>query len=367
MKKSVAVFHNRGDQIAHYLRTQIRKGHWTDRLPPERLLAHELGVSRRSLRSALAKLTKEGLILDRSQAGTRLAKHRQSPKPTHSIGILFASHLQRDREHNTISGKPLQIFDEIRRIYAAQQIQLDLHSLAYLRGNRVSSHFKKLLLDSPHDCWILNAPTIAMQHWCHENKIPAIILGTVPESCKIPSVGSDHYALCRHAAGQILREGHQHIALILPSYPNNDDLQGCLGFTDMARSFPGFHGTIIQESHDQSIAGVCRLVNRLLKVTPFPTAWLVFRQGHFFTVFSHLLRLGIKIPEQVSLVCRDSDLYIGDLVPEPTRYQANTRITAHHGARLAIRLINGQCQPGERISTMPNFFPGQTLGRPPTG
>ncbi len=53
------------------LRTSILAGRWTpgDRLPPERTLSGELGVSRLTLRSSLATLASEGLVRSRQGSG----------------------------------------------------------------------------------------------------------------------------------------------------------------------------------------------------------------------------------------------------------------------------------------------------------
>lgn len=363
--KSKAVFRNRGTQVADYLRQHLNDGYWSGRLPSERDLAHQLGVSRRSLRSALLELEKEKLVITHPQSGTYVVKseHPNLPRP-HSIGIIYASRPGNKLEPSAIAGKQLLIFHEIRRIYSAQQIDLELYSCQYLKGNQVSSQFKKLFNEHTKDCWILVSPTIPMQLWCEENQIPVIIIGTVRESSPIPSAGMDHYALCKHAAGEILRHGHQEIALILPPKGQFDDERGIFGFLDGVKHSRNFHGNVLIEEHDTTIEGVCRLANRLLKTQPLPTAWLVFRQGHFFTVFSHLLRMGIRVPQDVSLVCRDADLYIHDLVPDPTRYYWDVGTVARHAAKLAIRYISGQYLPGERVNLMPDFIPGQTLGKP---
>lgn len=60
------------DVIAHQLETRILEGSLKpgDRLPPERELAVELGVSRPSLREAIQKLVSQGLLTSRQGGGT---------------------------------------------------------------------------------------------------------------------------------------------------------------------------------------------------------------------------------------------------------------------------------------------------------
>src|SRR2546423_11640486 len=62
-------------QIADQIRTLIRAGEFTagSRLPPERDLARQLGVSRPSVREALIALEVEGLV--DSRIGSGIYKH----------------------------------------------------------------------------------------------------------------------------------------------------------------------------------------------------------------------------------------------------------------------------------------------------
>lgn len=62
------------DQVAKRLRDRIAEGEWSagDRLPGERQLAEEMGVSRVSVRSALQSLKAQGFIAAVQGGGTRL-------------------------------------------------------------------------------------------------------------------------------------------------------------------------------------------------------------------------------------------------------------------------------------------------------
>jgi GntR family transcriptional repressor for pyruvate dehydrogenase complex len=60
------------DQIVQQLETMLLEGSFKpgDRLPPERQLAEQLGVSRPSLREAIQKLAARGLLVSRQGGGT---------------------------------------------------------------------------------------------------------------------------------------------------------------------------------------------------------------------------------------------------------------------------------------------------------
>lgn len=68
------------DRIAELLHTRVQQGHWRagERLPPERQLAEELGVSRPSLREAIQKLVSQGVLESRRSDGTYVQQRKQA-------------------------------------------------------------------------------------------------------------------------------------------------------------------------------------------------------------------------------------------------------------------------------------------------
>lgn len=363
MSRSETIFQSRADQAANYLRRKLKTGDWQDRLPSERALAEKLAISRRSVREALHQLEGEGFFRERSRQGVWLAPYKERKSAAHSVGVIYH---YRTRPSSLVSGKNLQILEIMQRIFEGRNIRMEIHRIAYPHTGGIPENFKKLFRDYPHDCWVLNAPTISMQIWCRQQGIPALVAGIGHESDGLPDVGVNHFALCRHAVGEMARRGHRRLALILPKEERGEDVFSREGFAAGLRDFSntGVSGHCF--SHDQSQSGVCRLADRLLGMTPKPTAWLICRQGHFITLMSHLMHKGIKIPGKISLVSRDSEAFIDDLIPSPTRYEYNPEILARQYAQLAIRIMNGQRSLGKHRYIIPTFIPGETLEPAPS-
>ena len=75
MTQDLKIVHRLSDTVAHQLEQRILEGALKtgDRLPAERELALELGVSRPSLREAIQKLASKGLVYSRQGGGTYVA------------------------------------------------------------------------------------------------------------------------------------------------------------------------------------------------------------------------------------------------------------------------------------------------------
>src|SRR3982751_2699130 len=73
-------------QIAEQLRTLISAGEWAvgTRLPAERDLARQLGVSRPSVREALIAMEVEGWVEVRTGSGVYVLDRSKAPSPGHS-------------------------------------------------------------------------------------------------------------------------------------------------------------------------------------------------------------------------------------------------------------------------------------------
>lgn len=65
--------------VCFRLREMIQKGSLGDRLPPERDLAREMGVSRQTLRTGIRSLSASGFLQSRRGSGTFVVKTEDSP------------------------------------------------------------------------------------------------------------------------------------------------------------------------------------------------------------------------------------------------------------------------------------------------
>lgn len=354
---ALPAFAGKAGHVASHLRTLIRAGQWREGLPGERQLAKELGVGRRSLRSALAELEREGVVGRSGPRGARVRQRRKRmPGKTRSIALLAPVSLSHLGSSNMV------FVDELRRIVYGRSHSFITYESGSSSPGRYFAYLKHVAETARHDCWVLLTSTPEIQDWCVRRGLPVVLAATHYRDITLPSVDVDHRALCRHAAGEILRCNHSHVALILPRNELAGDVESRLGFIE-GISKPGITHSI--HHHNETVAGLCRMADQLLAGAKCPTAWLVCRTEFFLTVFSHLQRIRTRIPQDVSLVCRDSETLLGALVPEPTRYVFDACELARHAANLAFKVAAGQDLHGQHRLIMPEFVKGRTLGPPP--
>ncbi len=358
MRRSLAAsYESKPQQVARFLKEQVHNGVWKERLPGERTLAIQLDVGRDTLRAALNLLEKDGLILERSRDGTRLRPQATpSQLASASVGVLLLMPLA------TTTYRTLHWLDEFRRMLYQQNIQMEIYD-GYVKKRRM---LPTLLTQAHHDCWVLAYPTKKALQWALSNQLPSVVVGTVDKSIPLPSVDIHYRALCRHAVGQMLQQGHRHLALLLHRREWGADLESVRGFEEGVRNaiHPGV--TALVDYHNGTPAGIGKLVDRTLARTPQPTAWIIAVAPHFLNVMTHLLRRHIDIPGQISLISQDAEPWQFFSEPQPTRYEADVAMLARQTTRAVQRVISGQRTFSRPTRVIPRLLPGATLGPPPT-
>jgi LacI family transcriptional regulator len=172
----------------------------------------------------------------------------------------------------------------------------------------------------------------------------------------------DFFALCRHATGEMLRLGHRRIALFIEQSDRAGDLESERGFEDGARSPAHADVEPIVARHDGTIDGAYAALRRLFLLAHPPTAVLVARSTFYLTTIAFLAERGLRVPRDVSLLCRDDETFLSYLRPAPARYTCNPKTYAK---RLLLQ-IQLTCSGESGAHTIhriePKYLPGPSLG-----
>lgn len=345
-------------QTMAFLVTQIDQGEWRDWLPSERSLCQRLQVSRNTLRAALAQLAAQHVIQSVHGAGNKIlaqpGKRRAAPHAGH-VAVLSPEPIERLR--------PMQSLwiDDMRALLSERGVRLRVFHGHHYFGAKPGPALEKLVRRNPHGCWILIMADENVQRWFKKNRLPCIVAGSTFPGLDLPSRDLDHHAMCRHAAGVLLGLGHRRIAMLTQKSFRAGDLESEAGLVESVRRSPHLDAEAMVIYHEASLAGVGTAIRRLLKLKPPPTALLVLHPHYYLAVVTWLARLGVRIPEDISVISRDDDPYLSFVVPVPARYEVSPHILARSLLRPVLELLEGNPVSQRAARILPEFLRGESI------
>lgn len=347
-------------QTAALLREQLAGGAWRTWLPGERALCEMLQVSRYTLRAALRTLRREGLIRAEHGAGNRILVSPTSSVPTRllasrDVGLLVCGPLDQLSLNHTLW------IDQLRALLGERGCRLHLfhgHSYHHRSPGRA---LQRLVTQHPHGCWILLLSPESVQRWFQQHGVPCVVAGSTYRGVDLAFCDVDHRAICRHAAGFMLGRGHRKIAMLAQKSRYAGDLESEAGFAEGVNQSPHADTSFVIGYHESTAQNISHAVRRLMTLKPAPTALLVMNPFHYLTVLSCLARLGLRVPEDVSLLSRDGEPYFSFLLPAPAHYAANPRLFAKTLLAPVLQLLAGEHVTQRAISIMPAFVKGASL------
>lgn len=349
----------RAAEAAAFLRERLRSGCWSQLLPGEVDLARQLQVGRNTIRAALAQLEEEGWIT--TQMGCRRRVTSLVPTVTPSESAVSTAVLLLATPLHALAPTTLLWMDTLRQQLRGSGWHLETEVQPAAFKKNPAGILAALTAGHPSSVWILHRAPQATQAWFQARQIPAVVAGTRHEGLSLPQVDTDYRAVCRHAATRLASLGHRRLGLLTSRVQLAGDAESVAGF------YEGAGGAEVELlSHNETPAGVAAVLKAAFasaRTGPRMTALFSLRAEHHATAITWLLAHGVRIPGQLSLLCRDDEPFLQHLYPEPARYRRSAETFAKKLARLVI-----QCtQPGSAVRSvllMPDFVRGESLARP---
>lgn len=346
-------------ETARILRLAIKDGQWSESLPSERALERQFQVSRPTVRSALKLLEKEGVVEIRHGCPTKIIGDESSGQSKKSAKVILLTSLPGlDR-----SPRLAYFMDEIDRYVRKAGFEFSAINDKRTGSHKPQKALESLVSKNPNCSWILfgsNAPT---QKWFSEKKIPALLLGSPFAEEMLPSIGLDMRATCRHAAGRLLALGHQHLGLFLPKERLAGDISSIEGIQEaMASSKTEPRLSLVE--HDRSLMGQKKAIHGMLRMKRRPTGLIICGASSVLATIPVILAAGVRIPEDLSIICRESEIYLQDLGIDVTRYRINKQSHARRVAQLAVQLKDSPGSMAFVRHVEPNFHAGETICPP---
>ncbi|CAN5439082.1 hypothetical protein BH09VER1_BH09VER1_46410 [soil metagenome] len=354
------------DRVSEALIAEIAAGHWEEWLPQERSLALNLGVSRNTLRAALSRLRKQGLIEPIRGKGHRLIRRITRELKSKSENLV---------KNNTVvvlAPEPLDklrptlglLIAELREILLKAGLSLEFHNGKHYYRSGSPTLLTKLVSQRPAVCWILIRASEGVQRWFGEQKIPCLLSGSAYPGMLLPSVDADWHAVGAHAAGRFLGLGHRRLLLVLEDAAAG--LGACeRGFREMVERTP--QAAMATLRHSSNIEELRQLLTKQMRLKLRPTGILVASSYYYLTVSGTLHQLGLRVPVDVSLICTDADHFLPYMVPEACHYDFRYQIFARKLAQKVNKIVHGQTLARLQARLFPSYIPGASVAAPPGG
>ena len=341
------------------LRNSLQSGLWVDFLPGERVLSTQICISRQTLRAALERLRREGLIKVAPGRRRRILHPPNSPSrraPSKQVFMLSPFPL------NALRPSVIFLVDELREHLAEAGYHLELHVSQRYYSKHPFKALESLLHQKPTVSWILYLATLQMQRWFLDRGLPVFVFGSSYPEIALPSGDIDYRAACRHAVGTFLGKGHRQIAFLIDNTGRAGDQESKISFLEAMQKLEGAGPQGIVAEHNGTLPGICSRLDSLMSAPTPPSAFLVANSAHVLTVMGHLLRLGIRLPEDVALISRDDDSFLEYIVPTVARYSYPPALFALKMSRIAVQLARGANVLPKRMLLVPQLIKGDTLG-----
>ena len=179
----------------------------------------------------------------------------------------------------------------------------------------------------------------------------------------IPSVHIDNAKAAAEAMGHLYSLGHRRVGIItgpLVSPLSRDRLEGATSRAKKQRAERDF----IVMNGDFSIESGTLAASRLLGRAEPPTAIFCFNDEMAIGVYQTAHRLGIRIPDDLSVVGFDDIRYAACMIPPLTTVAQPMREIGEGTVRLLMQILKDPTAPAEPV-TLPHIFTIRSSTAPP--
>jgi len=342
------------EQVAGYLREELRRGTWHETMPGEDRLVAQLGVGRDTIKMALRSLEKEGLLVGQGVGRRRKIVQSESgfEIPVLRVAIIDYEPVKHTEQWSLAMRQ--QLLDQGHNAFFTEKCLLELG----MDFRRVA----RLVKRTPADVWVVCAASREVLEWFSLQKTHTFALFGDRSGLPIAGTGPDKHPAIAEATRRLVGLGHRRISYIcrrdlrlpLPSMSAHaflDELKAT-GITTSEFNLPDWEG-------NQECFG--RLLDSLFKLTP-PTAMILDESYVYHAGFHHLARLGLRVPEDVSLICTDPDPTFVWCNPSVAHIRWDYRLVVRRVLRWVNNVARGK-KDLRQTHTKAEFVDGGTVGR----
>lgn len=345
------------EKTANCIRECITQGEWTDELPSEAALCRQFQVSRVTVRRALSQLSNENWFLKTAQGSRRRINPSQVQLTSAGTGKII-------RVLAPFSGRRMgavyqTILDGLSQRISRRDFRVEFESRPQLFKNHRPKELNSLKSLADTAGWVLFFSTASMQRWFAEQKLPCVIAGRLHEEFPLSCVYPDSEAVARHAACLIRNRGHQRIGHLKARETSLSDHLAAVAFQEQANKLGMEVQSLEYSNHSDSI---CKAVTSLLAAASKPSVLYLTCPEDAVTALCHVLRAGIAVPDQLSILVGWDDPILESTVPNLARYEFNAMNMGRQIGGLLLKQLDSKLIKHRAVRILPELADGDSLG-----
>lgn len=156
------------EQLAEYLKEQIDTKKWIDFMPGESLLMSQLQIGRETVRAAMLRLEKEGILEPSGRGKRRKIIKVNSSKPSKKIRVRLLAYEKEDRGRMDCASLVADLL--------AAGIDADFTGKSLKELGMELSRVTRYVRLNPADAWIICAASREIIEWFSQQATPAIAM-----------------------------------------------------------------------------------------------------------------------------------------------------------------------------------------------
>jgi DNA-binding LacI/PurR family transcriptional regulator len=343
-------------QLSAYLREELVRGRWRGVMPGVIRLANELGLARDSVEAAMHELELEGVLRSQGRGRGRLIDLTAIGQKTPGLRVAILLGDSDDRRVDYMV-ELIHLLEEAGHApffsrKTLEDLGADVKRLA------------RFVRRTEADAWVVMAGSLDVLKWFSTQQIPIFALFGRFGNLPIPGIGPDKSPAYAEVVRLLVVHGHQRIVLLArPQRRNPQPTQPPPPEWTFLRTLEA-EGIVVSDYNfpdwDNTKEGFHRCLESLFQLTS-PTALIVQESQLFAAVQQFLAARGIKVPQDISLVCADPDPTFAWQIPSVTHIRSDSTPWIRRIIRWAANVSRGKEDHRQGLSKA-EFVVGGTIG-----
>lgn len=340
------------EQLADFLKAELARSRWTERMPGVHQLCGELGVHRQTAELALRELERTGWLEPQGVGRRRkiTGSGQMAPRGLR-VGVLLSE--AADRRSIIIHHLELALRE------AGYSVVFPNSTLSDLRMD--VGRIAKMVGQTNVDAWIVEAGSREVLDWFASCGRPTMALFGRFRRIKIAGVGPDKIEAYLEATRALVGLGHRRIVMLVRPrrrLPSPGKLEQA--YLDELVAHRIRVGDFHLASWDETVDGFHARLAELFRLTA-PTALWLDESPMLMAAMQFLGGRGLRVPGDVSILCTDAEPMFDWCRPTVAHIRWESAPVIRRVVRWVNQVARGVC--GTRHSfTVARFVPGGTLG-----